>query len=625
MSLPPVIDATLDVFDNASFGVALIDVTGGEAWRVLRSNRKLADMLGRDPEELERLGGRALVHPDDRATADRLYAQLLEQSSEPVEVRALRGDGSIMWALVDVISLAAAGTPELAVAHVVETTESKQMEAHRAAIVSSALDAIVSIDHTGVITEFNPAAERLFGYSLDQALGSPLAELIIPARLRDVHRAGLRRVAAGEPGRVIGRRLALTAVSAEGREFPVELTISRTQSDPPAFTGFIRDLSEREDAERENERLQAELEQAQRLETVGQLAGGVAHDFNNLLSVILNCAAFVERALPEGHEALADVRQITGAGERAAELTRQLLTFSRRDVPNPQELDLAVVVGELRSLLERTLGKHVELRIEGDAELPTVRIDRSRIEQVLINLAVNARDAMPDGGTLTIGLRGGRRTVRLTVADNGVGMFKRVASHAFDPFFTTKPEGSGTGLGLSTVYGIVTQAGGQIGLESEPGFGTTFTIDLPISAGSEPSEPPALRSEPPPADGQTVLVVEDEEGIRALAVRILQRHGYVVVGASDGVEALAMFQSADPPVDLVLSDVAMPRMNGVKLAERLGEIADVPVLLMSGYDDVVAGDAKPPPSVVGFTAKPFKAEDLLGDIGAALAVPSTGT
>jgi len=354
----------------------------------------------------------------------------------------------------------------------------------------------------------------------------------------------------------------------------------------------MTDDAERRDARRSRERKERLQAQAQRLESLGQLAGGVAHDFNNLLAVILNYVSFVSEDIaaaagpdPAGHleSASADLGQIKKAAERAAGLTHQLLVFARGDVNRPQVLDLDTVVTEVEELLRRTIGEHVELVISLAGDLWPVLADPGQLEQVLVNLAVNARDAMPRGGTLTIdtgnitvdadAIAGGSRArkgrnVRLRVSDTGTGMAPDVAQHVFEPFFTTKPDGRGTGLGLATVYGILAQADGKVQIYSEPGHGTTFVIMLPVTAEAAVpvAEPIPYRRAP---KGETVLIVEDEAALREVTRRIFARNGYQVITAANGPGALAIAASHPGEIHLLVTDVVMPHMLGKEVAEKM--------------------------------------------------------
>ncbi len=387
---------------------------------------------------------------------------------------------------------------------------------------------------------------------------------------------------------------------------------------------------------------QKQLAQAQRLESLGQLAGGVAHDFNNLLAVILNYTAFAAEELSAATEsdwaersasARGDLGQISRAGQQAAGLTRQLLAFARREVVQPQVLDLDTVIIGVEEMLRRTLGEHVELVASLAGDLQPVLADPGQLEQVLVNLAVNARDAMPGGGTLTIdtsnitvdaeAIAGGSKAppgqnVRLRVSDTGTGMSTDVIEHAFEPFFTTKVDGGGTGLGLATVYGILTQAEGQIHIYSDPGWGTTFSITLPVTSQattSKPAEPGCQRT----PSGETVLVVEDEAALREVTRRILVRNGYQVIIAANGPEALDVARVHQGEIHLLVTDVVMPHMLGREVAEQMRLLKpEVEVLYMSGYArPVLASQGRLEPGVA-LVEKPFSAADLLAKAGQVL-------
>jgi nitrogen-specific signal transduction histidine kinase/CheY-like chemotaxis protein len=384
------------------------------------------------------------------------------------------------------------------------------------------------------------------------------------------------------------------------------------------FVGTIRDISARK-------QLEDQLRQAMKIEAIGRLAGGVAHDFNNLLASILGYSEQLAAALPAG--ALRNAaEQIQKSADRGAGLTRQLLAFSRRQELVPERLDLGAVLGELHDMLGRLLGEQVELRCAVGAALWPVLADRGQLEQVVLNLAVNARDAVVDHGRITIGVDnvelarprarpegtvGAGRWVRLQVQDDGCGMTPEVRSRIFEPFFTTKELGKGTGLGLSTVYGIVQQSGGSILVESEPGRGTTFEIYLPSAEGRQVAAAPAAVTTPVVGGHERLLLVEDDETFRGLLADVLRQAGYDVLVAADPGEALAL--AATPgAIDLLISDLAMPIMKGSDLARRL--IAERPalrVMLMSGYSE--RDEAVDVTSQLdgAFLAKPFRIAELL--------------
>ncbi|HEX9495857.1 MAG TPA: ATP-binding protein [Candidatus Limnocylindria bacterium] len=392
------------------------------------------------------------------------------------------------------------------------------------------------------------------------------------------------------------------------------------------------ELTQRELSDEQARKLEHRLEQSQRMESLGQLAGGVAHDFNNLLAVILSYLDFVDDALPHDSAVRADVDEVRKAAQRAALLTRQLLIFARRDMTKTELVDLNSIVDGLDGLLRRTLGEHIELVVAPGGSLPPVRADRTQLDQVVLNLAVNSRDAMPKGGRLTIetsevvlGDEQPRsplppgRYVRLTVSDTGEGMPTGVAQRAFEPFFTTKPAGQGTGLGLATVYGIVTRSGGDVRIYSEPGHGTVVRVDLPAS--DEPAPAAADRSVAPPVPGdqQHVLVVEDEPAVLLAAVRILRSNGYSADGLSDPTEALRVLGDPVVPIDVLITDVVMPGLSGIELARRATELRpDLPVLFTSGYShDAVSRQGLIPDGTV-LLQKPFMRAALLEAVHEAL-------
>ena len=524
--------------------------------------------------------------------------------------------------------------------------------AELAAIVESTHDAIIGLTLSGLVTSWNPAAARLYGYAPAEIVGRG-AQVLYPAGRRDEETGVLRRLTAGEQvtqystdrcrkdGTVIAVSLTALPIASGTGEIVGATTVSRQADQPDAYGQYRRREGDRL-LQAQGDKSQEQLQQAQRLENLGQLAGGVAHDFNNLLAVILNYVSFVseELAAATGADwaqrrdtALNDLAQIERAGERAASLTRQLLAFARREVIQPQVLDLDSVITAVQEMLHRTLGEHVALATSLAGDLWPVLADPGQLEQVLVNLALNARDAMATGGTLTIDtsnitvdadtVAGGSksrqgRNVRLRVSDTGTGMTREIIDHAFEPFYTTKRDGTGTGLGLATVYGIVTQAGGQVQIYSEPGGGTTFTITLPVTteAAILPVEPAPYRRTP---KGETVLVVEDEEALREVTKRILARNGYHVITAGNGPEALDIARDYPGEIHLLVTDVVMPYMLGKEVAEKMLVIKPgIEVLFMSGYArPVLASQGRLDPNVA-LVEKPFSEADLLAKAGQVL-------
>lgn len=624
-------------------------------------------------------------------------------------------------------------------------------EALLRAALDAALDAVITIDQQGVILEFNHAAEEMFGFTRDQVAGKLMAELLIPPSLRDSHYRGFARFLTTGDGPILGTRIEVSALKADGSEFPVELSINKVAiQGATLFTGYVRDLSERVKAERsrvqieraltvseesyrrlfdshpvpmwvfepetlrfltvnraaiatygyshdefmdmtiedirpnedvkalhnsvadpnrgrvdagiwthqkkdgslikvsivsdniefeehharvvqatdvtEKEQLEEQLRQSQKVEAIGSLAGGIAHDFNNLLTGIRGYSAFLLERLSE-EELRREVSEIIRAAESAARLTNQLLAFSRQQVLRPEITELNEIVRDGMSLLERIIGENIEIVTHLDPDAGTVFVDRGQLSQVVLNLAINARDAMPDGGTLIVncsnvtldeeyaaahhGVAPGLY-VLLRISDSGVGMDETTRSQIFDPFFTTKKQG--TGLGLSTVHGIINQSGGHIWVYSEPGKGTTFKIYLPRSAA--PEDPVVERSEvAPTGGGETVLIVEDSSLLRPLVERILGNHGYNILVTSSAEEALDAAAAYSGRVDLLLTDVVLPGMNGRELAAELVSTSpEMKVLYTSGYPaDVIVRQGIKEGSV-SFIEKPYAPSDLVNKV-----------
>jgi PAS domain S-box-containing protein len=448
---------------------------------------------------------------------------------------------------------------------------------------------IVTTDVRGRITYWSPRTEELLGYRADEVLGRPVAELQRGGR--EAARALMRRLRSED--RI--REYEAEILARDGRwvECRFSLAVLRNAVGEEIGTlAILEDTSERK-------RLEAQLRQSQKMEAVGRLAGGIAHDFNNLLAVIMGHSDLILSVLRKGDGMTHDVEQIRRASERAATLTRQLLAFSRRQFLQPQVIDVNTLVGNLATMLRRLIGEDIQLELRLDPATGRVSADPGQLEQVIMNLAVNARDAMPQGGRLVLetasaaldqafvaahpgSTAGGH--VRVSIQDTGCGMTAEVLSHLFEPFFTTKEPGRGTGLGLSTVYGIVKQHRGYIDVTSEPGRGTAFAVYLPRVETRAATERPAPRDQPSLGGRETVLFVEDEVAVRDLMHRVLAKGGYTVLAAGDGLEALGLVEAHAAPIDLVVTDVIMPRMSGPELASRLrARDPGLRLLYVSGY------------------------------------------
>jgi PAS domain S-box-containing protein len=492
-------------------------------------------------------------------------------------------------------------------------------QAQKGAVIELALDGVIVVDEQGCILEFNPAAERIFGIKRADALGREMAELIMPARFRDRHRSGMKHYLASGQHEILGRRLEMTGLRADGSEFPVELAINATDvNGRPIFTGFLRDVTTERDAE-------AQLRQAQKMQSVGQLTGGVAHDFNNLLTIVIGALDLaLGRVQGDVQSALEPALR---AAEQGAALVQRLLAFSRRQTLIPEEVDFNRLAAEMEDLLRRMLGEDIEIETKLSPQLWTALADKGQVENALLNLTVNARDAMPAGGKLTIETGNvhldedyaAHNTeispgdyVMLAVTDTGQGMPPEVVEHAFEPFFTTKEVGKGTGLGLSMIYGFAKQSGGHVKIYSEVDHGTTVRLYLPRQSAAAPTAAPAMPMQHDhPRGGEMILVVEDNADVRAFVVKQLRDLGYRVAEAKDGPSALGAL--AEPtPIDLLLTDVIMPGgMTGRQLSdEAMRRRPDLKTLFISGYtEDSIVHQGKLDPGV-NFLSKPFRRRDL---------------
>ncbi|WP_433794668.1 ATP-binding protein [Actinoplanes sp. CA-252034] len=510
-------------------------------------------------------------------------------------------------------------------------------EAHRATlatIVEDSADAIIGLTPDGTINAWNGGAERIFGWPAAEALARP-ASLLAGADGAGQQADMLARMRAGEG-----------SFSYEGRRLrkdgsPVDVAFTVTPVTDPAggvlgVSVIARDVSAEKEAAERQRVVQERSDQAKRMESLGNLAGGVAHDFNNILAIIANYTDFVIEETRELPHVQADLAHVRTAVDRATSLTRQLLTFTRGDAVQLRDVDLNASIAEVHAVLDRTIGEHITLIAVPAPEPVRVHADPGQVHQILLNLAINARDAMPDGGTVVleanVATLGGDELnmqpplpagtyARLLVSDTGEGMAPETAARIFEPFFTTKPRGRGTGLGLATVYGIVAEAGGSINVYSELGVGTTFRIYLPISAATGPAPAVASAGSPPHGDGQTVLVVEDELALARIITRILTNGGYRVRTANNGAEGLRVFQ--EHGCDLLLTDVIMPEMTGPKLAELARrERPDTPVLFMSGYSNGLLGTTHVLDEEIAFIEKPFTGGDLLHKVAATMHMTS---
>ncbi len=512
------------------------------------------------------------------------------------------------------------GKPSVALAHDREI-------ARLAAIVDSSDDAIISKSTDGIIETWNTGAERLYGYTAQEVIGRPMSALL-PKSLLEEEQLILSKIRRGE--RI--QNFETVRIHKEGRPVQVSLTVSPVRNASGEIVGIshvARNITE-------TKQLRDKLQVTQKMEALGRLAGGVAHDFNNLLTIITGYGALLQASLKEDAERREMIAEIMGAAERAADLTRQLLVFSRRRNVRLESLDLNEAIGKTLAMLRRLIGDDIEIKTQLDPSLERVRFDAGQISQVLMNLAANGRDAMPRGGTITIqtgnwivekdeyheelGFAPGRY-VRLLFTDTGHGMDAKTRSRLFEPFFTTKEVGKGTGLGLAAVYGIIKQSGGQISVYSEPGRGTTFAIYLPVAGCTDQELPPQAPTKPG-GGRETILLVEDEPSLRNLAHTILRANGYNVLVAGNAEEALSKAHAHQGLIHLILTDIVMAGMDGQALAAEIStKRPRIHMIFMSGYSDHAILERVLSMPGSAFLQKPFTPTELLEKVRGALDSP----
>lgn len=614
-------------------------------------------VLGYGPERVIGRSPLEFIHPDDREGVE---ARLRERFTGPEgeetisEVRFIAADGG--WRLLEVHGRKHLDPEGEAIFILTsrDVTEQRRSEeelrrqrAYFARLFDGSPEAIVLLDSDDIVQRINREFTRLFGYTAGEAQGRHIDGLIVPPDRREESKTLSERAVAGE-------RVGLETVRQDRHGQLIDVSILAVPVDFEDGTtqiyGIYRDISARKRAEEALAESEEQLRQAQKMEAVGRLAGGIAHDFNNFLTAIKGHSQLLIDALDPADPLREDVEEIWSAAERATSLTRQLLAFSRKQILNPKPVDLNEVIQGLEVILSRLIGEGVELVFELESGLGLVYADPGQLELVIMNLAVNAHDAMRGQGRLTIGTeayapdlavgdetsvpitRGGY--LLLSVEDTGTGMSEEVRARIFEPFFTTKPQGEGTGLGLSMVYGIVQQSGGFVEVESQEAAGTRLEIYLPLltdaslleerdleRSGSAGGESVIHR---PPVVGGKVLVVEDEEAVRALVCKVLEREGFEVLSASNGGAALELLESSEELLQLIITDIVMPEMDGTELAERVRcDHPEVRLLFMSGYaeDELVKRGLAT--RWAGFLEKPFSPRTLIERVRELLAVGAT--
>ena len=617
-------------FDGISDIVCLLDPEG----RILRCNKAMVNLLGKPFSEILSRPYWEIVHGTTAPIKECPVVRMRETRRRETTILSIDD----RWFSIAVDPLLNEAGVLIGAVHIMsDITERKQAEeAIRRSeekyrtILENIEDGYYEVDIAGNFTFFNDSICRIWGYPKEELMGMNNRQYTDQENAKKLFQAFNKVCRTGEPTKEVGWEI----IRKDGTKRYIEASVSlqKNSSDKPiGFRGIIRDITERKRVEEERLALQEQFRQSQKMESVGQLAGGVAHDFNNLLTVITGYSDLILRRIDQNDSIRGDAEEIKRSAEKAASLTRQLLAFSRKQVLEPKVLDLNHLVANMHKMLQRLIGEDIELVTLLTKDLRSVKVDPGQIEQVILNLAVNARDAMPDGGKLTIetanaeldgnyarthiGVTPGR-FMMLSVSDTGHGMTPEIRERIFEPFFTTKEKDKGTGLGLSTVYGIIKQSGGNILVYSEPGQGTTFKIYLPMIEETTDSLGPSIVSTKPLEGSETVLLVEDEEAVRKLIHAILRNYGYKVLEAANGEEALRIAHEQPPQsIQLMLTDVVMPRMSGRELADCLKSVRpEMKVLYMSGYTSQAVVHHGVLDPATAYIQKPFTSDALASKV-----------
>ncbi len=633
-----------DLLETLPDATVAVDLDG----TIVQVNSQAQELFGYDREELigqkvemlvpDRYRGQHHHHREGFAQAPKtrrmgadldLYGRRRNGSEFPVEISlspVSTGKGALVLSAIRDISDRKRITEELRRANEeLHRRSAEQIGEYRsrlALIIDSSEDAILSKDLNGIITSWNKGAERIYGYTPEEVIGKHIS-ILTPGDRPDEVQKILQKIAEGESI----EHYESVRLAKDGRRLDISISVSPMRNAADEITGasvIARDITAQKRAE-------SQVRQAQKMEAIGRLAGGVAHDFNNILGIINACAEFLRDRIDPAAEPSVYVENIKKAIERGTSLTKQMLAFSRTSAIQPRILDLNERLREISKLLRPLLGDDVEILIVPRSISAVVEADPGQLDQIVVNLAVNARDAMPRGGKFILETGAVKfdesfseqhqamapgKYVMLAVSDTGSGMDEATVSRIFEPFFTTKEAGKGTGLGLATVYGIVKQSAGHIMVYSEPGQGTTFKIYLPsaehkIGIASKPE----AETVSPKRQGMTILLVEDDEIMRSLTRKLLEEHDYAVVEADDGKTALEWLESHPGPIDLLLTDVVMRRMSGPELAERLAASRpNLKVVYMSGYTGELMANREVLKPGVTLLEKPFSRSALLNTI-----------
>jgi len=617
------------VVETAVDGVILIDAQG----IVMMFNAACEKLFGYRKDEVVGQNVKMLMPPPYQGEHDGYLDNYRKTGKAKIigvdrEVTGRRKDGTTFPMNLSVGEAKEEGAP-VYVGIIHDLTEKKRAEqavregtARLRAVVDTAVDGVILINAKGLVLMFNPACEKLFGFKAGEVIGENV-KMLMPDPYHQEHDRYIANYQRTGEAKIIGIGREVVGRRKDGSTFPMDLSVGEAKQEGESiFVGIIHDLTDRK-------RIQQQLAQAQKMEAVGQLSGGIAHDFNNLLTIIIGNAETLAVKLDARPDMKRLAEAIVGAGERGAELTQRLLAFSRRQMLQPVEIDCNRMVETMREILRRTLTEDIDIRVTLEKDLWSAFADPAQLENAILNLSLNARDAMPNGGCLTLSTANvplendyqqlhpevpPGQYVMVAISDDGVGMPPEVREHAFEPFFTTKEVGKGTGLGLSMVYGFAKQSNGHVTIYSEPGLGTTVRIYLPAGSVTlvKPQSAEAPMAAPSEArNANTILVVEDDPFVRNFAVSTIQNFGYRVIAAVDAQEALTRLNQSEP-IDILFTDIVMPgSINGLQLADQAKKLRPgIKILLTSGYALETLASRGRLPQGVTILHKPYRKAEL---------------
>lgn len=623
------------IFNKTLDGLILFSLDG----RIVDMNPAWLEMHGYTRDEALQLRPQDFIPRESHEVYKQFISTVGKNQPFHTVANGLRKDGSRYLADVRGVQMDYQGKPHMlailrdVTEQVEHETALRKSEDRLRSTIDAAMDCIIGIDSDGLVLEFNPAAEETFGFEKSEILGKPMADLIIPDHYRDQHTTAMNNRKQSSETNNLAKRMEVMAMRADGSEFPVELSIDVAQgADGKMFIGYLRDITDHKQAEEQRIRLEAQLRQSQKMEAIGHLSGGIAHDFNNILTGVMGYIVLAaEKSEQYNDEKIAKyLTHALRSGQKARDLIQQMLTFSRGQRGEPRPMVLTPLIKESIKLLESTLPSSIEIKTNCDFQLPQVNVDPVHIEQIIMNLCINARDAMQSSGQLSISARQRHCSdcicsscqqniegdfVELVVSDTGTGIPKDEIGRIFEPFYSTKEVGKGSGMGLSTVHGIVHEYGGHIGVESSSGRGTSFHIFLPpikheVTVNNSESDQPSINNNRKALHGRALLV-DDETSVSEFMEDMLENWGIDVYGFNSSLEAKEFVEANPDAFDLIILDQTMPQLTGIDLARHIvGVNPQVPIILYTGYSEDISNSDIEILGIQALVKKPIDVEEF---------------